>query len=58
VFVVGGQIANLIAKWWAEFNDGFRPPEIPYFQRDVERDAEPAEDVACGTDRLLVIRSR
>ena len=22
---------GLIARWWAEFNDDFRPHEIPYF---------------------------
>ncbi len=45
---------GLIAKWWAEFNDEFRPHEIPYFQRYIERDGEPALDVACGTGRLLI----
>jgi len=44
---------GLIAKWWAEFNDDFRPHEIPYFQRYVER-GQPALDVACGTGRLLL----
>jgi SAM-dependent methyltransferase len=45
---------GLIAKWWAEFNDDFRPHEIPYFQRYLERDGQPALDVACGTGRLLI----
>jgi SAM-dependent methyltransferase len=45
---------GLIARWWAEFNDDFRPHEIPYFQRFIERDGEPALDVACGTGRLLL----
>jgi SAM-dependent methyltransferase len=45
---------DLIAKWWAEFNDDFRPHEIAYFQRYIERDGEPALDVACGTGRLLI----
>jgi SAM-dependent methyltransferase len=45
---------GLIAKWWAEFNDDFRPHEIPYFQRFIERGGQPALDVACGTGRLLV----
>lgn len=45
---------GLVAKWWAEFNDGFRPQEIPYFQRYVEGDGGPALDVACGTGRLLI----
>jgi SAM-dependent methyltransferase len=45
---------GLIAHYWAEFNDDFRPHEIPYFQRYLERDGEPALDVACGTGRLLL----
>jgi SAM-dependent methyltransferase len=45
---------GLIAKWWGEFNDDFRAHEIPYFQRFIERDGQPALDVACGTGRLLV----
>jgi len=45
---------GLIAKWWAEFNDDFRPHEVPYFQRYIERGGEPALDVACGTGRLLL----
>lgn len=44
---------GLVAQWWAEFNDDFRPHEIPYFQRFVER-GQPALDVACGTGRLLL----
>jgi SAM-dependent methyltransferase len=45
---------GLIAQWWAEFNDDFRPHEIPYFQRFIESDGQPALDVACGTGRLLL----
>jgi SAM-dependent methyltransferase len=45
---------GLIARWWSEFNDDFRPHEIPYFQRHIERDGQPALDVACGTGRLLL----
>lgn len=45
---------GLVAAYWAQFNDDFRPHEIPYFQRFIERDGEPALDVACGTGRLLV----
>jgi SAM-dependent methyltransferase len=43
---------GLVAKWWAEFNEGGR--EIAYFQRFIERDGQPALDVACGTGRLLL----
>lgn len=45
---------GLIARYWAEFNDDFRPHEIPYFQRFIEGDGQPALDVACGTGRLLL----
>ena len=45
---------GLIARYWAEFNDDFRPHEIPYFRRFVEDGGQPALDVACGTGRLLV----
>ena len=45
---------GLIANWWAEFNDDFRLHEIPYFQRYIECDGEPALDVACGSGRLLI----
>src|SRR5438445_12763713 len=43
---------GVIARWWAEFNDA--GPEIAYFQRYIERDGQPALDVACGTGRLLL----
>jgi len=43
---------GIVARWWAEFNvDG---PEIPYFQKFIEDDGQPALDLACGTGRLLV----
>lgn len=45
---------GVVARYWAEFNDDFRSHEIPYFRRFVERDGEPALDVACGTGRLLI----
>jgi SAM-dependent methyltransferase len=45
---------GLIAEYWAHFNDDFRPHELPYFQRFIEDDGQPALDVACGTGRLLL----
>jgi len=45
---------GLIAKWWSEFNDDFRPHEVPYFQRYLEGGGQPALDVGCGTGRLLL----
>jgi SAM-dependent methyltransferase len=45
---------GLIARYWSEFNDDFRPHEIPYFQTFIESDGQPALDVACGTGRVLL----
>jgi 2-polyprenyl-3-methyl-5-hydroxy-6-metoxy-1,4-benzoquinol methylase len=45
---------GLVAKWWSEFNDEFRPHEVPYFRRFIEDDGQPALDVGCGTGRLLI----
>ncbi|HET8528181.1 MAG TPA: class I SAM-dependent methyltransferase [Gaiellaceae bacterium] len=44
---------GLVARWWAEFNDDFRPHELPYFRRRIEQDGRPALDAGCGTGRLL-----
>lgn len=45
---------GLVASWWAEFNDDFRPHEIPYFQTAIERSGLPGLDVGCGAGRLLL----
>jgi SAM-dependent methyltransferase len=45
---------GVIAEYWAAFNDDFRPFEIPYFRRHVERGEGPALDVGCGTGRVLL----
>ena len=45
---------GLVATWWSEFNDDFRSHEVPYFQKFIESDGQPALDVACGTGRLLL----
>lgn len=45
---------GLVATWWSEFNDDFRPHEVPYFRRYIEDAGQPALDVACGTGRLLL----
>jgi len=42
---------GLIAKWWAEFNEG--GPEVEYLQSYVEA-GQPALDLGCGTGRLLL----
>ena len=43
---------GLVAQWWAEFET--EGPEIPYYQKLIERYGQPALDVACGTGRLLL----
>src|SRR5438874_9445262 len=43
---------GIVARWWAEFNVDGR--EIPYFQKFIEDNGQPALDVACGTGRLLI----
>ena len=47
---------GLVAKWWAEFNEG--GPEIEYFRRFIEDDGQPALDVACGTGRHAIELTR
>jgi SAM-dependent methyltransferase len=42
---------GLVARHWAERTGG---PEIPYFQRQIERSGQPALDAGCGTGRLLI----
>lgn len=43
---------GLVARWWAEFNQGGE--DIEYFQRAIEESGEPALDAGCGTGRLLL----
>ncbi len=44
---------GIVAEWWAEYNDDFRPHEIPYYRSFVE-DGQPALDAGCGAGRLLI----
>jgi SAM-dependent methyltransferase len=44
---------GLVAQWWAEFNTA-APEELAFYQDIVERDGQPALDLACGTGRLLL----
>jgi SAM-dependent methyltransferase len=43
-----------VATWWSEFNDDFRPHELPYFRKFVEAGGGPALDAGCGAGRLLL----
>jgi SAM-dependent methyltransferase len=43
---------GLVARWWAEFNQG--GDDIDYFQSMVEQFGEPVLDAGCGTGRLLL----
>jgi SAM-dependent methyltransferase len=46
---------GIVAQHWAEFqNHSVDGPEIAYYQKFIERDGQPALDVACGTGRLLI----
>lgn len=44
---------GLMARWWAEFNAA-RPVELTFYRGFIERDGQPALDLACGTGRLLL----
>jgi SAM-dependent methyltransferase len=44
---------GLVAQWWAEFNEA-GAEELAYFEALIERDGQPALDLACGTGRLLL----
>ena len=44
---------GLVARWWAEFNVA-DPAELAFYRAFVERDGQPALDLACGTGRLLL----
>ncbi len=44
---------GLVAEWWEEFNDDFRPHELAYF-REFVAGGQPALDAGCGSGRLLV----
>jgi SAM-dependent methyltransferase len=44
---------GLVARWWAEFNAA-DPDELAFYRAFVERDGQPALDLACGTGRLLL----
>jgi SAM-dependent methyltransferase len=43
-----------ITAWWGEFNDDFRPHEIPFYQAHIERSGQPVLDAGCGAGRLLL----
>src|SRR5207253_8772778 len=44
---------GLVAQWWAEFNVA-SPEELACYRAVIERDGQPALDLACGTGRLLL----
>lgn len=43
---------GLVARWWAEFNQG--GDDVAYFQRAIEESGGPVLDAGCGTGRLLL----
>ena len=44
---------GLIARWWAEFNAP-DPDELAFYREVIEREGQPALDLACGAGRLLL----
>ena len=46
---------GLVARWWAEFNQGEgEEEELAYFQRAIAAAGEPVLDAGCGNGRLLL----
>ena len=43
---------GLVARWWAEFNEGGE--DVEYFKRAILASGQPALDAGCGTGRLLI----
>ncbi len=43
---------GLVARWWAEFNEG--GDDLEFFRDAIKRCGEPALDAGCGTGRLLL----
>lgn len=43
---------GLVAETWAKFL--VEAPELPFYQKQIERYGQPVLDLACGTGRLLV----
>jgi len=43
---------GLIAQIWAKFL--LDTPELPYYQKQIQRFGQPVLDLACGTGRLLI----
>jgi SAM-dependent methyltransferase len=44
---------GLVADWWAQFSEA-APEELAYYRAPIERNGQPALDLACGTGRLLL----
>ena len=43
---------GLVARWWAEFNQG--GDDIEVFRSEIAHSGEPVLDAGCGTGRLLL----